>query len=289
MNKRIVHDALILTAFTLVLGFILALVQGITAEPIDKANKAAAQKAYQAVFSDAKSFEKYDYDADEADKLVSDAGYKDTIDDIETALDSNKKTLGYVITVTAKDGSQGSITFSVGIKNDGTVNGYSITSISETPGLGMKAEEADFYKQFENKKVDKFDVVKATPSKDDEIEAILAKADALVSWTGDVKEYALQQAVSGKQWKDWKIVEGRSNRKYVNETAVADTVKNAGYDPFEHKVLGITAMTKLLGKTKFEELLSGFIEKPQGKPTLVPMSDKRPAMNTAANDFKEDN
>ena len=74
MNKRIVHDALILTAFTLVLGFILALVQGITAEPIDKANKAAAQKAYQAVFSDAKSFEKYDYDADEADKLVSDAG-----------------------------------------------------------------------------------------------------------------------------------------------------------------------------------------------------------------------
>lgn len=73
MNKRIVHDALILTAFTLVLGFILALVQGITAEPIDKANKAAAQKAYQAVFSDAKSFEKYDYDADEADKLVSDA------------------------------------------------------------------------------------------------------------------------------------------------------------------------------------------------------------------------
>ena len=152
MNKRIVHDALILTAFTLVLGFILALVQGITAEPIDKANKAAAQKAYQAVFSDAKSFEKYDYDADEADKLVSDAGY--------------------VITVTAKDGSQGSITFSVGIKNDGTVNGYSITSISETPGLGMKAEEADFYKQFENKKVDKFDVVKTTPSKDDEIEAI---------------------------------------------------------------------------------------------------------------------
>ena len=128
MNKRIVHDALILTAFTLVLGFILALVQGITADPIDKANKAAAQKAYQAVFSDAKSFEKYDYDADEADKLVSDAGYKDTIDDIETALDSNKETLGYVITVTAKDGSQGSITFSVGIKNDGTVNGYSITS-----------------------------------------------------------------------------------------------------------------------------------------------------------------
>lgn len=98
----------------------------------------------------------------------------------------------------------------------------------------------------------------------------------------------MQQAVSGKQWKDWKIVEGRSNRKYVNETAVADTVKNAGYDPFEHKVLGITAMTKLLGKTKFEELLSGFMKNIQAS-HMVPVSDKRPAMNTAANDFKEDN
>ena len=123
---------------------------------------------------------------------------------------------------------------------------------------------------------------------DDEIEAILGKVDTLVSWAGDIKEYALQQAVSGKEWKDWKIVEGRSNRKYVNETAVADTVKDAGYDPYEHKVLGVTAMTKLLGKTRFEELLDRFIEKPQGKPTLVPMSDKRPAMNTATNDFKEE-
>lgn len=102
----------------------------------------------------------------------------------------------------------------------------------------------------------------------------------MVSWAGDIKEYALQQAVS-KEWKDWKLVEGRSNRKYVNETVVAETVKDAGYDPYEHKVLSITAMTKLLGKAKFEELLSAFTHKPQGKPTLVPMSDKCPAMNTA--------
>lgn len=172
MNKRIVHDALILTAFTLVLGFILALVHDVTAKPIEKANLAAAQKAYQEVFEDADSFEAYDFDADEADKIVSDAGYKDTIDDVQTALDSSKKAIGYVITVTAKDGSQGSITFSVGIKNDGTVNGYSITDISETPGLGMKAKEPDFYKQFQGKNVEKFSVVKSTPSSDDEIEAI---------------------------------------------------------------------------------------------------------------------
>ncbi len=172
MNKKIVHDALILTAFTLVLGFILAVVYGITKAPIDAANLATTQKAYQAVFEDADSFEAVDYDADDANTMVADAGYNDTIDDVESALDASGEVLGYVITVTAKDGSQGSITFSVGIQNDGTVNGYSITDISETPGLGMKAEEEDFYSQFEGKNVDSFTVVKQTPSSDDEIEAI---------------------------------------------------------------------------------------------------------------------
>ena len=172
MNKKIVHDALILTAFTLVLGLILALVYGITKDPIDKANEDTARAAYQEVFNDAKSFKALDYDKDEADKIVSDGGYKDTIDDIQTALDDSGNPLGYVITVTAKDGSQGSITFSVGIQNDGTVNGYSITSISETPGLGMKAEEEEFYSQFQNKQVDSFTVVKQTPANDNEIEAI---------------------------------------------------------------------------------------------------------------------
>lgn len=126
---------------------------------------------------------------------------------------------------------------------------------------------------------------------DAEIEAILSKADDLVSWVTDIKEYALQQAVNGKQWNDWKVVEGRSNRKYTDEILVADTVKNAGFDPYEYKILGITAMTKLLGKNKFEDLLGGFIEKPKGKPTLVPMSDKRPALSKAADaadDFKEE-
>ncbi len=123
---------------------------------------------------------------------------------------------------------------------------------------------------------------------DTEIEVILSKADDLISWANDVKEYALMQAVSGKQWSDWKVVEGRSNRKYVDESAVADKVQKEGYDPYEHKVLGITAMTKLLGKTKFEKLLGELIEKPQGKPTLVLRTDKRPEINTAINDFKED-
>ena len=124
---------------------------------------------------------------------------------------------------------------------------------------------------------------------DEEIEVILSKADEMVSWINDIKEYALKQAISGKEWNDWKLVEGRSVRKYIDDKAVAETVENAGFDPYEKKVIGITAMTKMLGKSKFEELLSGLIEKPQGKPTLVPMSDKRSAMKkTAKDDFKEE-
>lgn len=122
---------------------------------------------------------------------------------------------------------------------------------------------------------------------DAEVEAVLAKADELTRWATDVKEYALQQAIQGKQWTDWKLVEGRSNRKYTDEAKVAQTVKNAGFEPYEQKLLGITAMTSLLGKNKFEELLGSLVIKPQGKPTLVPMSDKRPVMNTAADDFKD--
>ncbi len=121
-----------------------------------------------------------------------------------------------------------------------------------------------------------------------EISVILTKADELAAWVNDVKEYALQQALSGVQFDSFKVVEGRSVRKYKDEKAVAETVEKAGFNSFEQSVLGITTMTKLLGKSKFEELLSGFIVKPKGKPTLVPISDKRAAINNAADDFKED-
>ena len=99
----------------------------------------------------------------------------------------------------------------------------------------------------------------------------------------------LQQAISGKEWTGFKLVEGRSNRRYTDEAAVTQTVTDAGFDPYERKLLGITAMQKLLGKSRFDELLSAYIEKPQGKPTLVPESDKRPVMNNAKTDFIEEN
>lgn len=121
-----------------------------------------------------------------------------------------------------------------------------------------------------------------------EIEVILSKADNLIAWVNDIKEYALQQALSGTKYNGFKIVEGRSTRKYANQQAVAEAVNSAGFNPYEQKLLGVTAMTSALGKKKFEEILGSLVYKAQGKPTLVPESDKRPAMNTAKNDFIEE-
>ena len=139
-----------------------------------------------------------------------------------------------------------------------------------------------------NLRLAQYDFLNSALLQDEEIADILGRIDALTSWASDVKEYALQQAISGKEWTGWKLVEGRSNRKYTSEADVAAAVESVGLDPYERKVLGVTAMQKLLGKTRFEELLSPYIEKPQGKPTLVLESDKRPAMNTAKNDFMEE-
>lgn len=127
----------------------------------------------------------------------------------------------------------------------------------------------------------------ALPEKLDntEIAELLPRIDALTAWAADVKEYALQQALSGVEYPGFKVVEGRSIRKYADEASVADAVTAAGYDPYEKKLLGITAMTSLLGKKSFQELLGHLITKPPGKPALVPATDKRPELNTAIDDF----
>lgn len=138
-----------------------------------------------------------------------------------------------------------------------------------------------------NLELAKYDFEMPATLDDTEIAAILEKVDEMISWGNDIKEYALKQAQSGGHFEGWKVVEGRSNRKYTDEAAVAFAVKDAGFDPYEKKLLGVTAMSTLLGKKKFEELLGGLIYKPPGKPALVPESDKRPAMNTAIEDFNE--
>ena len=136
-----------------------------------------------------------------------------------------------------------------------------------------------------NLELAKYDFEMPATLDDIEIAAILAKVDEMISWGNDIKEYALQQAQSGVHFDGWKIVEGKSNRKFTDEAAVVFKVKDAGYDPYEKQLLGITAMSTMLGKKKFEELLGELVDKPPGKPTLVPESDKRPAMNTAIDDF----
>lgn len=115
-----------------------------------------------------------------------------------------------------------------------------------------------------NLELARYDFEMPAQLEDTEVEAILAKADELVAWAADVKDYALQAALSGKEWHDWKLVAGRSVRRYVNDEAVAQAVQDAGYDPYEKKLLGITAMTAALGKKKFAEIIEGrgLIEKP---------------------------
>ena len=135
----------------------------------------------------------------------------------------------------------------------------------------------------------KYDFAEAPTLDESEIAAILPQIDTLVRWAEDIKTYALEQALAGVKFPGFKLVEGRSNRKYTDEAAVARVVSEAGFDPYEKKLLGITAMTKQLGNKRFEELLSGLVVKPQGKPVLVPKSDTRTELNTAANDFEEEN
>jgi hypothetical protein len=141
----------------------------------------------------------------------------------------------------------------------------------------------------ENLVLARYDFARPDCLEDDEINIILEKADQLIAWAEDVKTYALQEALHGHIWEDWKVVEGRSVRKYTDEAAVARAVTDAGYDPYEKKLLTITAMEKLLGKQMFSTLLGDMVVKPSGKPTLVPKSDKRPEMTTAINEFMEEN
>ena len=140
----------------------------------------------------------------------------------------------------------------------------------------------------QNLELARYDFVLPPTLEDDEIASILDRLDDLLAWAGDIKEYALQAALSGTRFDGWKLVEGRANRRYTDEQAIADAVTAVGLDPFEHKLLGLTAMEKLLGKKRFGEMLGTYVERPQGKPTLVPETDNRPEINTAKHDFADE-
>ena len=143
----------------------------------------------------------------------------------------------------------------------------------------------------ENMKMAQYDFRKGPLLTDDEITEILSGIDELQKWANDIQAYALDKAVNeNKKWDGFKLVEGRSSRKYSDEEAVSKTLIDAGFeeeDIYSKNLLGITAMEKAMGKKKFKELLKDLVYKTQGKLTLVAQSDKRPEIkSTAEVDFK---
>lgn len=144
----------------------------------------------------------------------------------------------------------------------------------------------------ENLKLTRFDFKSPALLADEEISEILSGVDDLQKWASDIYSYALEQAENhNKKWPGYKLVEGRSSRKYKDENLVAETLVAAGIDEdklYNKSLLTITAMEKTLGKKQFTELLGDLIIKPMGKPTLVSEMDKRPELNSiksAQSDF----
>ena len=140
----------------------------------------------------------------------------------------------------------------------------------------------------ENLALARYDFARPDVLEDDEINIILGKVDRLIEWAKSIKDYALKRAQDGYAWDDWKVVESDTKRRFKDEEAMAHIVEEAGFDPYVKKLLGITALQKMLGKARFAELLSDQIIKPQGEPTLVSRTDARPELTTAINEFMEE-
>ena len=114
---------------------------------------------------------------------------------------------------------------------------------------------------------------------DAEIESVLAKLPDIKKWADEIQEYALEKALVGKEWTGFKLVEGRSVRKFTDERAVVKAANEAGYhDIYKQTLISLTEMEKLMGKAEFSKVLGALVTKPQGKPTLVPDTDKRQAI-----------
>lgn len=176
MKNKIIKDALALTLITLVAGVALGGVYEITKDPIAKQEAQAKAEAYEQVFTDAAAFEAVEMD-DTLTKTIRDQldqeGYKaQSIEEVMRAEDQSGETLGYAFAVVTSEGYGGDIRFSMGVQNDGTLNGISILSIDETAGLGMNADTPAFKDQFVGKQVEKLQYTKNGATQDDEINAI---------------------------------------------------------------------------------------------------------------------
>ena len=183
MNK-IVKNALVLMAFSLVLGFVLGAVYKITEGPIAEAAKRKEMEAYKVVFATADTFQEMEgFDAAAATAVIS--AYPDTINTALEAIDASGNVLGHVVTLTTKDGYGGGIVITVGIQNDGTVNGFSIVNIGgETIHNAFQPAFAD---QFKGVKVDKFE--KDTNLNYDSVAGASMTANAVVNACNAAIEY----------------------------------------------------------------------------------------------------
>lgn len=172
MNKQMIRDSLILFAITLIAGLLLGGVYAITKNPIAKTQEDKKNEAYQAVFTDAAEFTEVT-DAADAQQILTDAGYtKDRIDEVKAAMDADGNILGYVMTITSSEAYGGELQLAMGIRMDGTVNGISFLSLSETIGLGMEAKKPEFQEQFAGKQVEQFVYSKTGAAADNEIDAL---------------------------------------------------------------------------------------------------------------------
>lgn len=171
--KNIIKNTFILTAITVVAGCLLGLVYEVTKEPIAAAEQNAKEEAYYTVLP-AETYTLYDkYDQQDADEFLAEAGYENNeIDEVAVAENTYGKSVGYVITVTSHEGYGGDIVLSIGISTDGTVTGMELLTISETAGLGMRADEPEFKEQFRDRHVEKFVYSKTGEKDSNKIDAL---------------------------------------------------------------------------------------------------------------------
>ena len=160
-----VSDALRLMLITVIAGLLLGVVYTVTYEPIQAAQNATTIAAYKQVFPDAADFQENPDGAAliEANAApLAEQGFGNVlIDKVVNAVDANGQVVGHIINASSKDGYGGLVSISVGIQADNqTVNGIAFLSISESAGLGMNARDTDWYKQFNGKKGEKFEVTK---------------------------------------------------------------------------------------------------------------------------------
>lgn len=183
--KNIIKNTLILFAITLVAGLGLGFVYNVTSDARAEQEEKTKLSAYESVMPGMEEFQNVSLDSEcskyienkvqeneNANNISVIKPFNATVDEVVLAKDKDGNNIGYIVTVTDNEAYDGSLQMTVGIKEDRTVLGISFLSLSETPGLGMKADEDSFKSQFNNKKVDYFVYDKSGASADNEINAI---------------------------------------------------------------------------------------------------------------------